>query len=218
MGSIPKAGGVAAPLTVGTLNHPMDVTADATNIYFMSNVGALMSMPKGGGPAVTLASDQQPSGPIVVDDTSVYWANHTPVGQDGGGAIRKVAKAGGAPVTLASGFQIAYGVVEDDTSIYYATGATLMKVAKAGGAPITLVSDKDAVWIAVDDTHVYFTDSTTLSVIPKSGGTPKVLMKLEPGGIQNMMGSIAVDATSIYWMRVKTATSNYESWLMKMPK
>jgi hypothetical protein len=66
---------------------------NATNVYF--------------------AYVQQGPGPIVVDATSVYWAN-----DDTTGTLMKVPLGGGIPETLASG-GVCSGIAVDDTSVYW---------------------------------------------------------------------------------------------------
>jgi hypothetical protein len=72
--STPKTGGPSVTLATGQVGATA-FAADGLNVYWTINegVGAVMKVPVSGGAPVTLASAPTP-GPIVLDDTSVYWA------------------------------------------------------------------------------------------------------------------------------------------------
>jgi hypothetical protein len=88
-----------------------------------------MSVPKGGGMPVVVASSQiQPSG-IVVDATYVYWSNYA-WGNVTMGTVMRAAKNGGAPEVLASGLAHPGAMAQDATALYWTAASAVMRLAK----------------------------------------------------------------------------------------
>lgn len=128
---------------------------------------------------------------LVVDATSVYWANYIGSTPSGAGSIVKVPIAGGSTLTLASGLTYPDDIAVDESNVYFITkGVTspsqtgaVMRVPLAGGASTTL-------WSAPLD--------------PLDAG-----VTLRPEGI-------AVDANNVYW--TTTEANGPTGAVMKMPK
>ena len=75
--SLPTGGG-GVPSTVATgLPEPGPIAVDDTQAYWVTDTGAVMSVPFAGGTPATLATGASATA-IAVDATSVYW-----FGQDG---------------------------------------------------------------------------------------------------------------------------------------
>ena len=142
--------------------------------------------------------------------------------------------AGRCLVTLAMVNAFIGGLAVDGTSVYWTTfdGRTVMKVASNGGAPTILASAQDPLdyyaRIAVDGTSVYWTTGYDVSPGPdggargsvmkvsKQGGTPTTLAL--SAGNTGLMGEIAVDATSVYWVSDNSNQVQTDVSLMKMSK
>jgi hypothetical protein len=104
---------------------------DDASIYFISNVlsdagiaSSLMKVAKGadGGAPALITSDSVgfDDGPIVVDDTSVYWS-HTTGASGLDGVVLSVPKGGGSVVTVATGCAAQCPFAVDATTIYWPT-------------------------------------------------------------------------------------------------
>ncbi len=197
---IPLAGGTPIPLQTSNNALLIGLAVDATTVYHTEDYTVpqdctVVSVPKGGGTRVILASGgswNHPTG-LAVSGGTVYWGVASP------GAILTVPVGGGTTSTLVSGVG-PIAVVADATNVYWTdSSGAVMKVAQAGGAPVTLATSANPNAIAVDGTYVYwstlaFSTPSTILKVPIAGGTAVTL----ESGLQSVRG-IAVDATSIYW-------------------
>jgi hypothetical protein len=129
----------------------------------------------------------------------------TDAGAYDGGEDGASEEGGSTVVTLVSGDEACpINIVVDATSVYWTSnGGSVMKVPIDGGTPTTLASGPGTPWgIAVDATNVYWVDvgglgdDGSVMKVPLAGGTPVVLAS---GQITNRAGSMAIDATRIYW-------------------
>jgi hypothetical protein len=104
---------------------PLDATCPAGMLPMVPspNASTVNSVPSGGGPTTTLASETGTGGAggLALDATSVYYTLAQAPSD-----LMKVPIAGGAPTKLASNVPgiIAVG----DTSVYWATGTSVMKL------------------------------------------------------------------------------------------
>jgi sugar lactone lactonase YvrE len=108
------------------------ITADATNVYWMSG-GMIMSLSINGGTPTPLtpAPSAYPTGTVVLsgivsDGSNVYWTNQAE------GTVMKVSVNGGTPTPIACMQAAPNGIAVDGTSVYWANSGdgTIMKAAK----------------------------------------------------------------------------------------
>jgi hypothetical protein len=177
----PKNGnGPVTTLASGEM-APASVAVMGSTVYYISDgpgdgtsSAVVRSVPVGGGPVTTLASNIQAlfnlggnnpcSNCMGVDPTGVYFTTW-----DGKstGALMKVPLDGGTPVMLAP-LGSALGLALDSTGAYVADhrAATVVRVPLDGGAPLVVVpasnlpfylNAADPWTIAVDQTNIYYT-------------------------------------------------------------
>jgi hypothetical protein len=142
------------------------LAVDSTSVYWVDEGPATNGTPTGtvmkaplagvpdGGAPTTLASGQNVPWVIVVDATSVYWANYFT------GTVMQVPLDGsGTPTTLYYGNSPCCLAV-DGSSIYWADGTSVMKAPLSGGSVTMLVvAPYPPTAIAVDSTSIYWTDA-----------------------------------------------------------
>jgi hypothetical protein len=203
---------------------PAAMAADSANVYFTTDSAddppnfTVMQLPlaAGGGAAITLASGTASAGSIVVDTTSVYWAEGTNcygTGTGGAsGAIMKVPIGGAAATTLVSTSSCPGGLAVDGTSVYWTTigtpaneyaDGTVMKASLDGATAVTLASLQSLPEsLAIDNANVYWpttpyssiNQGTLMKVSIAGGGTPTALASGQSPS------AIAIDTNNIYWI------------------
>jgi hypothetical protein len=175
---------------------------------------------------ITLASGQRSPISLVIDDTSVYWANDDNGEVSAGDvSVAKVPLGGGAVTALAWGIQGANGIAVDRSRVYFGgvvtTTATqdnqrvqLMSVPLAGGPTALVATGFTNDPIVIGPGGVYGSGPAQVLVAPLSGGTAKPLLPdgtFDPSSFETY--GIAVDAQSIYW----TIFSGSPMSVMKAP-
>jgi hypothetical protein len=113
VGSISRIG-TDTPLFSGSNHYISALAADSVNAYWVdSDANAVMSVPVGGGPPMTLATATGIVAALAVDGASVYWADSA--------GISKVATSGGK-ATLVASTPLTVRFVVDATNVYWTTG------------------------------------------------------------------------------------------------
>jgi hypothetical protein len=123
-------------------------------VFGMSDkMSEIRRVPAGGGPVVSIATNQNDAASVAVDATRVYWAN-------AGESILAAPQQGGTPTVLASGLKYAAGLVVDGTNLYFSAACGIYKMPVSGGTP-ALVAASTTPAFAVDAAHVYWIDGST---------------------------------------------------------
>lgn len=193
------SGGSPTTMFTGQATDVGGVAIDDTDLYWTvidpsGTAGTVMKMPKTGGMAVLLASNQQNPGHIVVDDTNVYWVD------DGNGELVVLPKSGGTPMTLATD-AAGSSLVVDETDVYYNPSMLVKKVAKTGG-PTTVVASDVLVTgdLTGDATDLYFArDFNQVARVTKADYSMTIVYDALTDPTASSIDVIALDDTSLYW-------------------
>jgi hypothetical protein len=137
---------------------------------------------------------------IALDSTNVYWSTEggdiKKMALDGHGTITTLATNPGAAIAIAvDGAYVYFSAWEPKAGRYGPQYSSIQKVPIEGGTPITLATHQELLNIAVDSKSVYFTTYGEVKRVPLDGGSPTVIAYNQGHTL-----SIAVDATSVYWM------------------
>jgi hypothetical protein len=220
--SVPKTGGAVTSLVHDEPARSTPKTAvavDDTHVYF-SNIdwARVARVPKGGGPAETVADHLGYPHEMVMDATHVYISVEDSFlpGSPPGPAIVRAPKSGG-PVELVAGGQPAIGAMalhRDD--IYFGGGygvpdGDVRRVPKAGGAVEVLVTQLDtrprpgevSSSASVESLRIFgdrlaFSIRGRLTLAPLTGGA------IEPTPL--MIGDLIVDGSSLIVATLDTST------------
>jgi sugar lactone lactonase YvrE len=148
---------------IGETWDPTGLAVDAESVYSTNGLegGEIGRIPKTGGAAVALSSNEGIPGSIAIDGADAYvWVNVDSTS----GQIRRVAKAGG-PTSVVTPLEPKWNskITLDAMNVYWCSsgiGNMVKKVTKTvKGGPVSLASgDYECGSVAVDDTHVYWTN------------------------------------------------------------
>lgn len=183
---ISKTGG--QPVVLANASPPV-LAVDETSVYYITN-NSIMSVPLAGGIPKPLAAVGATEA-VVVDATSVYWA-------DNRGTIMKAPRAGGAATSLSFGDCYPERVAIDATFVYW-IDCGVFRVPLAGGEKLELSATPAAsvgVRIAVDSSGIYFTlpgSSGGVFATALDGGTPRILAQAQ------LASGLALDEANVYW-------------------
>ncbi|HEY3500619.1 MAG TPA: hypothetical protein VGK73_38260 [Polyangiaceae bacterium] len=176
-------------IATGVLTGIFSLNADANNIYYSTNLNALVARPIAGGPLLSLS--EGPFDSAIVDvalhDGQLYWTNYgvamfEPVQPET--ALVKRASVDGAtaaPLVTRLDFPL-FAVAVDESSVYFSDESAVYRTSHDGGAFSPIVSlpprplgESALVDMVTDGEHLFYTDGQALLRVPVAGGTPEVL-------------------------------------------
>ena len=183
------------------------MAADAANLYWMENrfpdaYGAIRSMPWGGGPIVTLASDFiSRKDTFAVNGDSAFFSVANFPGTDN---LIRVPLAGGGATLLATLSNTPGKLVADDTALYWLDEAAISHMPPTGGTPALLatavnspldmiISQGDIVW--TETTGAAYGGIGAVKSVPRTGGSVTVLAQ----GGEDSPHRLAANGAWVYW-------------------
>ena len=168
------------------------LAVDEQNVYWAVLVqgdgGAVVSVPRAGGPVVTLATGPAASS-MASDRESLYWV----AGVGNQVAVYRVPTGGGTVTTLVTATvqPSPFCIAVDAANVYWTAGSSVLQVAKTGGSVHTLATSSDGAYaIAVGPTSVYWGAGGIVSS-PLDGGTSTTLA-LPASGIPGFCDSLSL--------------------------
>lgn len=236
-GGVCEEGACSRVLATGQGSAPgavQDLIVDTGRVYWIPGAGAasggtVLAVPKAGGAVATLATGiSQPEG-LAQDDANLYFVSHD-VG------VERVAKTGGSKAllledgTLDGGVFPEFWLVVASPNLYYVggQGTGLYGLPLEGGGTPTPVAGASGLLgapgtgyfaAAVDDTGIYYDTTsqivtvdraTGLQVATVPGSSPTAGFRFGP--------TLAVDATSLYFISNTPADGGTASSVMSAPK
>jgi hypothetical protein len=205
-----QGGGQPTTLASPGESGPLGFAIDATNAYYTTASG-VWSVPLAGGTPTKLVTDT-PDAAIAVDDTYVYWVDHTP------GQLQRVQKAGGGVLLLAkdaTSFASTYAgsLAADGIDTYWvSTDEGIVWTMPSGGGPATqlvggLVCPQ---WLRTFGAEVLFANDAVSCPANKTGNDAgqRAIGAAGPvggkwtrvtDGTYSFGGAFASDGSVVYW-------------------
>lgn len=181
---------------------PFALTSAGEPLYWLntkSRSGAVMSVPRSGGAATTLAAVETQSDGLVLSKGSLFFVDGRAEG-----TISSVPATGGPKQTVAS-VTSAFSLAYDGSNFFYLIDA-VMKVSPSGGAA-SRISDPCfyPTTLQVDESQVYWAcQDGTLRTVAKTGGTTRTLFSRAVGG--GNIGGLVLDAGNVYFTSMSDGT------------
>ena len=210
----PKAGG--APTQIATSPYADGIAVDDTAVFWIASngpaapTGAVMRMPKAGGPVQQLVTGLEHPWSIALDDAFAYWTD------EDAGTVGRVPKGGGPKETVASTSVGVWALAVDDARVYWSVYVPYTgfvgSAAKSGGATTMLA-------MGLDQPAGVAVDAESLYVAVQGTGAPGSILKVSKGGgtaaivatNQQRPSNVAVDDACVYW-------ANGDGTVMRAPK
>ncbi len=170
---------------------------DATTLFFGTSVGsgqgAIVSVPKAGGPATTLAQGElRPSG-IAIDDTSSVAVSGSDVFAAGQEGVWKIPVAGGAPELVFS--QSTLAVRATGSYVVLASPYGIFSLDVSDGTTKRLSDGGNSVCASASGVAFASGEIVAVHRVPLLGGIDDIVIASGATG----PGVVACDATAAYW-------------------
>jgi hypothetical protein len=193
---------------------PGGISTDGKNVFWaeIASDGSVMSVPKAGGPARSVAPSDHGAPYSVTDDEYVYWTVYV-------GRLERAPKAGGPGQVLASTkakHAEQWGpLAVDDAFVYWLNLGSqdhrttpnpgrIMKVPKSGG-DVTVIAEREGLRdMALSPEHVYWAADDGVWREPKTGGVSEHFVEetvadAAPGVPLSSSYALALDERYVYW-------------------
>jgi hypothetical protein len=217
---VPKTGG-AAEVLAPEGRWTESLAADETSLYFMDG-DRVARVSKDGGEVTTLATQQDGSIAIVVDQVRAYWINPSDE------VVRSVSKSGGAPEVLVNDpdllAEMIPHLVADDTTLYWSASGLwsipgFHATAKQGGGGLTTIDAAATSHMAVDETRLFWIDEgdyeekiPSFVMRARKDGSERTALAEFAYEFGDVGPGMPQDETHVYW------TYSQARRLMKVPK
>jgi hypothetical protein len=198
----------AVTLATG-LGGPDGLALGASDVYVtLLETASVLAIPKSGGQAKQLATNETRARGVATFANTLYWANgdftFDDAGAKGGVWQCTLPACSDKKVLAPSGYDTSYPVVHGPF-VYWGAGedGTVKRVALTGGASTVIANTSHAFGLAVDDAFAYYTSSQpTLHrahVDGSSVGSEEALGAANGTGAKSLAGLVALDADRLYW-------------------
>jgi hypothetical protein len=186
------------------LDGANDMAIDASDVYFVTGAGSFGKVALTGGQVTPLTTRASFVGPLVLDDTYLYWTEETTpptvftlyrFAKDGLGTVE--------PLLTSPGVAADALLTSDATHLYWFDDNGLRRANKDGSLPTTIVPGgvpSGVQTLRVDATNAYWTSAgaftVTLRESPLAGGT---LVTLASDTSDLNVSGLTVDGSQLYW-------------------
>jgi hypothetical protein len=202
--------GTCEAVTLATgLGGPDGIALGASDVYVtMLETASVVAIPKGGGNAKQLASNETRARGVATSGNTLFWADgdfaFDDAGSKGGVWQCTLPACSDKKLLAPSGYDTDYPVVHG-AFVYWSTGQedTVKRVAITGGTPTVIAGTNHAFGLAVDDAFAYYTSAQpTLyraHIDGTSVGSEEALAVANGTGTKSLTGLVALDADRMYW-------------------
>jgi hypothetical protein len=175
--------------------------------------GMIRRVPKNGGIAETIATDQAAPVHVIVQGPDIYWTNKGRPGEPGG--VMRVPVDGGPADSVAVSTAGPVELAASGTDLFYVeeNSHAVVTVPKAGGSPRTLAVARDEVVdLHADDTSlIWATKDGAIFEMALSEAEPRILVEAGSGLV-----AFVADTSKVYWVNEGTPEHSFNDGTIVM--